>query len=155
MAGWFRMVCSNGMVIGEVAHQKRRRHVGEIDLYGFVQQAVHGIADRIATERLVLETLTTKALPVTSTAAILDRDGYAKLVKDGSTSPADAILADTADRYHKYLRDAVRESRLEVGDNAYALVNAITQTATHRMPGWTADEWASRQINRIKQAVGA
>ena len=153
MAGWFRMVCSNGMVIGEVAHQRKRRHVGEIDLYGFVQQGVRGIADRITAERLVLETLTRKAMPTPSTAAVLTRDEYRELVKDGSTSPVDAILADTADRYHKYLRGAVQENRLAVGDNAYALVNAITETATHRMPGWTADEWAVRQINRIKEAV--
>jgi hypothetical protein len=153
MAGWFRMICSNGMVIGEVAHQKLRRHVGEIDLYGFVQAGVHGITDRLEVERLTLETLQTKSCPVTSTPAILDRDGYKQLVKDGSTSPADAILADTADRYHKYLRTAVRENRLAVGDTAYALVNAITQTATHRMPGWTADAWATKQIARVKEAV--
>lgn len=154
MAGWFRMVCSNGMVVGEIAHKKLRRHVGSIDLYGFVQAGVHGISDRIAAERLVLETLTRKPIPVTSSTVPLQREDYQKLVKDGSASPADAILADTADRYHKYLREAVRENRLAVGDNAYALVNAITQTATHRMPGWTADEWATRQIARIRQHAG-
>ena len=153
LAGWFTMVCSNGMVVGETAHKNLRRHVGDIDLYGFVQAGVHGIADKLEAERIMIETLSRSRIPMPSTLDPRTRQEYRELVAKGSKNPVDAILADTADRYQKYLREAVRQNRLTLGDSAWALVSAITQTSTHRMPGWTADEWATRQINRVKEAV--
>lgn len=153
MAGWFRMVCSNGMIVGEVAHQNLRRHVGEIDLYGFVQAGVLGIADAIQVERIMMETLAATRVP--DFTPLAPREDAKERLKKGSTSVLDSIAADTAPRYLSYLNTALRENQRELGPTAYALVAAITQTSTHRMPGWTADEWATRQINRIKAKVAA
>ncbi len=154
LAGWFRMVCSNGMIVGEIAHENLRRHVGEIDLYGFVQAGVYGIADAIQAERLMMEVLAVTHTPEYR-GPILARDVAQEAIKAGHNGVLNQIGADTAPRYISYLNGALAKNQQELGNTAYALVQAITQTSTHRMPGWTADEWATRQINRVKAMVPA
>lgn len=139
LAGWFRMICTNGLIVGEIASSNSQRHVGEIKLMEFVMPALAKIADRFEVERVIAE-------------ALQRQKADADLVE--------AIVADSADRYEADIRRAVRENARSMGDNLWALSQAVSEIATHRMQtradGGTrtnfnsaADTWGTRQYNRI------
>lgn len=150
-SGWYRLICSNGLTIGTVSHQKTIRHTGEIDVFGFVEEALTRIQDEFDTQRILAETLS--QTPHHFAGLDDDRKDNVRYVEDSDNhtpSLVDQILADTAERYDSYLRNAIRENRREMGDNLWALAQAVAETSTHRMPGANADAWATRQLNRIR-----
>lgn len=169
LIGWFRMICSNGLVIGEVAASNKRRHVGNINVGEFMSTAVNKAVGRFEAERLIAQTLAEHRYPLAAWNPA-SRDVAAKRVRkaktDGTTPDiVDLILADTAERYHDDLNRAVRENVREIGENLWALSQAVAEIATHRMQqradGSTltrgfnsaADTWATRQSNRIRRLV--
>ena len=144
LAGWFRMVCENGLVVGEIASRDIKRHTGDIDLMEFVKPALRKVSDRFEVERLI--------------ALELQR-------RTQSTGLVDAIIADTADRYEADIQEAVRTNTREMGPNLWALSQAISEISTHRMQtrangeartgfNAAADTWATRQYNRIREFAG-
>jgi hypothetical protein len=42
-SGYWRWRCTNGMIAGKLSHQRTLRHVGEIDVYGFVCEAAPAV----------------------------------------------------------------------------------------------------------------
>ncbi len=149
MSGWFRWLCTNGLYVGTMASQHKRRHVGNIDVYAIVGDLVAGLRDRFEVERVLAETLAKRPY----FEPILPSVAEAKRTVADSPVPTlvDSIMADTAVRYEKYLHTAIRENQREMGNNLWALTQAVAETSTHRMPGFAADEWATRQLTRIRE----
>lgn len=144
LAGWFRLVCSNGMVVGEIASRDIKRHTGDIDLMAFVTPALLKVSERFEAERIVAETLAQQAQ---------DKE----LVEQ--------IVASAADRYEGDIRRAVRENSREIGNNLWALSQAVSEISTHRMQlrangeartgfNAAADTWATANYNRIRAFAG-
>ena len=144
LAGWFRMVCENGLVVGEIASRDIKRHTGDIDLMEFVKPALCKVSDRFEAERLIALALQKETIEST-------------LVEE--------IVADAADRYEADIREAVRTNTRDIGPNLWALSQAVSQISTHRMQeratgeartgfNAAADTWATRQYNRIREFAG-
>jgi len=155
LSGWYRLVCTNGLTIGTVLHQNTVRHTGEIDVLGFVQAAVEKIQDEFEVQGLLARNLWAERHHFVG--AEKPREEAVKRVSDPdkyTPTLVDQIIADTSARYDSYLRTAMHENRREIGDNLWALAQAVSQTSTHRMPGANADAWATRQLNRIREHVG-
>ena len=144
LAGWFRMICTNGMIVGEIASRDIKRHTGDIDLMAFVTPGLLKIRDRFEAERIVAETLAAQAQ---------DKE----LVEQ--------IVASAADRYENDIRRAVRENAREMGSNLWALSQAVSEISTHRMQlrangeartgfNAAADTWATANYNRIRAFAG-
>lgn len=154
-AGLYRKACTNDLTIGRVAHVDTMRHVGKIDVYAFVSNALDALVSEFEVNRLLAETLANTpyrvaTLPGSREAAqkevkaALDANRVAELVT--------AILADTADRYHGALRTAIREDARDMGDNLWAVVQSVARVATHDMPAIeAATTWATRQANRVRE----
>jgi hypothetical protein len=149
------------MIAGKLSHQRTLRHVGEIDVYGFVCEAVAKVRDEFDKHRILAEALAAERHHMSGVN--VDRDVNLRRVADSreggplanTATLVDQIMADTAERYDNYLRTAIRENERDMGSNLWALTQAVSQTSTHRMPGMNADAWATRQLNRIRQFAGA
>lgn len=154
-SGYWRWRCVNGLIVGSISHAATMRHTGEIDVLGFVSAALEKVADEFAVHELIAQ-----RLPHTPHHFIgVDRpreDVLKRVAEPDVFTPTlvDEILADTAKRYDEYLRQVMLDNRQEMGDNLWALAQAVSQTSTHRMPGQNADAWATRQLNRIRQVAG-
>ena len=149
LSGWYRLICANGMTIGTVSHRNTVRHTGEIDVWGFVRDALTAVRDEFDVQRLLAENLSHARHQFYGVDD--DRETNVERVREGQPSLVDLIMADTAERYDAYLRKAMRENQHGIGNNLWALTQAVSQTSTHRMPGANADAWATRQLNRIRQ----
>lgn len=158
MTGWFRLICSNGQIIGQIASQSNTRHVGEIDILKTVKRALEQYTGAFEANQLLAETLAIAYFnPSNGWAG--DRATAQALVEDASKDGGkpyliDEIAADTADRYQKPLQDAVVRYGEELGGNLWALAQAVSDVATHEMNGrFAPDDWATRQLNRIEAAI--
>ena len=154
-AGFWRWRCTNGLIAGKLSHQRTVRHVGEIDVFQFVAEAVAKVRDEFEVHRIMAETLAGESHYMYGVDA--DRKQNLAAVNGDKTTPSlvDQIMADTSERYDNYLRTAIRENQLDMGSNLWALTQAVSQTSTHRMPGMNADQWATRQLNRIRTFANA
>lgn len=172
LAGWFRLVCTNGMVVGEIASKENRRHVGDFDVYEWVKPAIAKLIDRFATEKVVAEALAEAPFEAIRNAAWgMGREAAQQAVRSedleatSDIALVERLLANTAERYHTDLARAVRENTRDIGNNLWALSQAVSEIATHRMQetatgdarqnfNAAADEWATRQYNLIAQHAG-
>lgn len=147
LAGWFRLICTNGMVVGEIASQDIKRHTGKIDLMAFATGALQKVQDRFEAERLIALELQDHPLPGPTHPLIVE------------------LLKSTADRYAADLMLAIAENGSALGHNLWALSQAVSQVATHRMQqradgmprtgfNGSADVWATQQYNRIREYAG-
>ena len=171
MSGWFRLICSNGMMVGEIAHKDTRRHVGEIDVFGFVLNGLTKFQARFEAERLIAESLAaTNASDILMSASWSQgrqaAQDHIKFARDANAAPRlpEQILADTADRYHADLSRSITQNAREVGHNLRAVAQAVAEIATHRMQrrengdtrtsfNFAADQWATRQLGRIREVA--
>jgi len=149
--GFFRVICTNGLIRGEIAHYSNIRHVGKIDLLHFVETAILKTVEMAEVNRLLAETLAGVRAPEWSE---IDQLTARELVLVMPGLP-EVIQADTADRYHGDLARAVRENTSAIGNNLWAIAQAVAEVATHRMQerhhyNMAADEWAARQLQRIE-----
>lgn len=149
MSGVFRLVCTNGMTIGKVDTKIRQRHVGEIDVYAIVSDMVNGLVDRFEAERVMAEALAASRYHTT-----MPTREYAEQSTVHSSTLVDRIMADTPARYEGKLITADRENRQVMGDNLWALSQAVAEVSTHAMRGAAADAWATRQFNQIREHAG-
>ena len=154
-SGYWRWRCTNGMIAGKLSHQRTVRHVGEINVYQFVAEAVAKVKDEFEVHRILAETLAGERHYMYGVDARREQNLAAVNGDKVNPSLVDQIMADTAERYDNYLRTAIRENQRDMGSNLWALTQAVSQTSTHRMPGMNADQWATRQLNRIRQFAGA
>lgn len=158
-SGLFRLVCTNGLVVGQIAHSDLIRHVGEIDVLGFVRAGLQKLVDQADVQRLLVAELARHKYAglEASVRLIEDRAAAQRFVteaqqRDEDPSLVHAILADTPDRYHGYIRQAVGEETRDMGENLWSLVQLIARTSTHGMPQTqAADDWATRQLNRVRE----
>lgn len=133
MSGAFRLICTNGMVIGQVHQAISRKHTGEISVM-----------------EVILALLT---------ELVNQADKHQEVVRHASEISADQVRLDpvfkhTAPRYQKQLHDAIMSNTAEIGNNVWAITQAISEVATHDMPGWNATEWQRTQTNRVLVAAG-
>ena len=144
LAGWFRIICTNGLVVGEIASRDIKRHTGKIDLMGFVMPALQKVNDRFVAEKFIAEQL-------------------AQETQDKEL--VEQIVASAADRYEGDIRPAVRENNREIGNNLWSLSQAVAEISTHRMQmrangesrtgfNAAADTWATANYNRIREFAG-
>ena len=156
-SGWFRLVCTNGLTVGTVAHKDTLRHVGEIDLMRFVTEAVTKFQRRYEVEKVLAERLA--GVPVENLYVPTTREDAQQRAED---DPIAAIYADTAERYHLDLTRTISSNLHDAGRSHWGLAQAVSEIATHRMqttatgerrtrPNLGADAWATRQLNRIIQ----
>jgi hypothetical protein len=169
-SGWFRLICSNGMIVGEIAHKDTRRHVGDIDVYGFVLKGLRKFEERWQAERIIAETLA--AAPAADVIRAdwnrgrkAAQDGLKLARREGNTPDlVDQILADTSERYHAELMMSIDRNAEEMGETFWAMAQAVSEVATHRMQmrangeprthfNFTADTWATRQLGRMRELV--
>lgn len=165
MSGWFRLICSNGVIVGTIAHKDTKRHVGDIDVYKFVCAGLDRFVERFETERVLAETLGNERYypPSDSVNATTQVEAREAIERTGGDLLA-RILADTPDRYNADLQRAVRENQRDAGATLWGIVQAIAEIATHRMQetaggdarsnySFAADTWSGRQVNRVRELV--
>jgi hypothetical protein len=172
LSGWFRLVCTNGLVVGEIAHRQLYRHTGDIQelVYETMVANVRAFRDNFEVQRVIAETLGNADLPPVSPqrwANLGDQTAARNEVRDNpDTDLVNKLLADTAERYHQDLARAIRDNVSSIGRTYWALAQAVAEVATHRLQrrqngapraryNPSADEWATRQLNRILEEVGA
>lgn len=165
MSGWFRLICSNGVIVGTIAHKDTKRHVGDIDVYKFVCAGLDRFVERFETERVLAEMLGSERYTPSADSihATTQAEAREAIERTGGDLLA-RILADTPDRYTANVQRAVRENQQSVGDTLWGVVQAVAEIATHRMQetaqggarssySFAADSWGSRQFNRIQELV--
>lgn len=73
LMGWFRFVCSNGLIVGVTRHDIRKRHVGEIDLDHVGATVRAGVREAVA-ERATLTRWRRREVAPGRVAEWADRD---------------------------------------------------------------------------------
>ena len=150
-AGVFRMVCTNGLYVGEQTQHNTQRHIGRIDVYDFVYGLVDGLVKRAEINKVIAET--TQDMPFEWKAQyIADERVNANLVANEAL--LNEIAEGTADRYLPALRTAITGNREEIGHTVWALLQAVSEVGTHNMRGWAAQKWTRETSNRILEHVG-
>lgn len=134
-AGVYRLVCTNGLTIGKVEFQARRRHVGNFDLLDFMVKAIAAMQDRMVRHQeaatRAAETSIEVAEPLICT-----------------------ILEETAPRYRAKLHQSIYDNEEEVGSTVWALLQAVAEVQTHDMRNtWAAQDWQARQTERVMELV--
>lgn len=137
-AGVYRQVCTNGLIIGTVVSQAYQRHVGNIDIYGMVLGLMEAVIARANAAKVTAEL-------AAQTAFENNPDNAAFLA---------GLLEDTAKKYQQPLVNAIDSNRREVGPTVWAILQAISEVATHDMRGWNADAWQARQTNSVLEYAG-
>ena len=161
--GWFRFACENLQLSSEVApglgEQATRRHVGEIPLYDWIFPRLAAVHDRFLAERLVAQILADTFVPK-AYQLTRSREAATEAVKAGNAHIIDRLIADTAERYQLDLLSTIRNNATNIGHNLWAIAQAVSEVATHRMQRTAtgaprtrynagADQWATRQYQRI------
>lgn len=153
MTGWFRLICSNGLIVGKIASESNTRHVGEIDIIGKVREALGKFLARFEVDTLLAETLAKESFDFTGWPG--DREIAQHNVEEADPYLIDRILADTAERYQGEFRAASRRNSADMGETLWALAQTVSEVATHTMNGrFSPDDWAHRQLSRIAGDVG-
>ena len=125
--GVCRWICKNGMVFGEQSFKLRLVHAADVDLERRLLEAFarRRFNARAYTERL--EKLTRLAVtPERFVAGMLEMLG----VKVPAEQPRNAARRDGWSRLGPWLRGLGEKYRKELGDTAYALVNAASDYAS-------------------------
>ena len=150
-AGVFRMVCTNGLYVGEQTHHSTQRHIGEIDVYDFVYGLVDGLVKRAEINKIIAET--TQDMPFEWKAPYI-ADEKVKAQLESNAVMLNEIADATPDRYHQPLRTAITGNREEIGHTVWALLQAVSEVGTHNMRGWAAQRWTRNTSNLILEHVG-
>ena len=148
-AGVFRMLCTNGLYVGEQTQHNTQRHVGNIDIYDFVYGLVDGLIKRAEINKVIAET--TQDMPFEWKAPHQDWHAEALASNAGLLNE---IADTTPERYHQPLRTAITGNREEIGHTVWALLQAVSEVGTHNMRGWAAQKWTRNTSNLILEHVG-
>ncbi len=136
-SGYFRILCTNGLMRGTIAYSDNQRHVGKFNLAHFVGAALDRIREIFEADRLVAETMA--ATPIVARVELMEK-----------------MLADTAKRYHPDLVRAFHDNIGIIGHNAWAVMQAVSEVATHRMQerthfNFAADAWVARMEALVRE----
>lgn len=136
-SGFYRLICTNGLVRLVIDNHDYRRHVGDFNLMTFVGRTLDKVRDQFEIDRLLAEKYV--ATPVVAGQELVER-----------------MEKDTPERYHAALDRAVRENAVTIGENVWAYVQAVAEVATHRMQeranfNLSADTWAARMERVIRE----
>lgn len=142
-------ICSNGQFIGEIESIMLQRHVGEIDLMSFCRRLVSGIKDRVEVERLVADTMYRTRYPLWR---VPSKEEVAEM-EPKDRRLLDRIVHAVPGRYENNFVVNVRDNRALIGDNLWALEQAVTELATHSMRGQSARDFASVYGAQIRKAA--
>jgi len=149
-AGVYRLICTNGMMVGKIERAQSQRHVGNIDVYEFVYGLVDHLVKRAEVSKIIAET--TQDMPFEwRLPDIVQEHVQDKLVQNAQL--LNVIAENTPPRYHDPLRQAIMENRKEIGHTVWALLQAISEVSTHNMRGWAAQNWQRKETNRILEHV--
>ena len=149
-AGVYRLVCTNGMMIGKVETYTTLRHVGEIDLYEFTYGLVNGLVKRAQVHKIIAES--TQEMPFEWAIKQVEGERVDPRLLDNAQL-LNTIAENTPPRYHQPLRDAITRNREDIGRTVWALLQSISEVSTHNMRGWAAQNWQRRETNRVLEHV--
>jgi hypothetical protein len=128
-AGVYRLVCTNGMVIGKTIRADYQKHVGNFNVMAFVANLLAAVIARAEEYKQV-------SVMASQTAADVDA--------------VELIIRETTPRkYHRALHQAVRTNVTDLGPTVWAMLQAISEVSTHDMRGLNATDWQTRHTNRV------
>lgn len=133
-AGVYRLICSNGAIIGQTVRQDYQKHVGHFDVMKFVEDLMLAVVCRA-------EEYKKTALQAAETAVKVD-------------AVEELIRSATPKKYHATLHTAVETNTLLMGPSVWAIMQAISEVSTHDMKGLNAADWQTRQTNRVLADAG-
>lgn len=150
-AGVFRLVCTNGMTVGETVRADYQRHIGDFDLMKFVEDLLFAVVARAEAHKLVarqaadmaFETVVSQAL---NEADAADRERNRLFIVD--------MAKGTPKKYQRPLRDALSDNRNQLGHTVWSILQAISEVSTHDMTGWAAGDWQRKHTNKLIETVG-
>lgn len=142
-SGAYRLICTNGMSIGEILTSNTQKHVGNFDLMELIEEQMLVVIARANKHQLAMEL-------AAQTEYEFDREN-----NQDKRDVINLIAESTPKRYHPALRDSINNNRAELGNTAWAIIQAISEVATHDMKGANRHEWERKQSNRIYQYIGA
>lgn len=150
--GAFRVVCTNGMVIGKVAVASRRKHTQNLNVMDYVEDLLATVVARAEAYKLIAEITASMAFEYRIDEAM---DEAVKAARRPGHKLLTDIAKDTPKRYHQALKRAIRTNREEIGRTIWALLQAVSEVATHDMRDtWARDDWQARQVARIHTYAG-
>lgn len=130
--GVFRTICTNGMIAFTRGETMRVKHVGLLgydQLYPLMMKALERQLAVAEKQREVAGLLASTAVP-------------AQWVNN--------LLEETAKRYRSGLERALQRNTNELGNNSWAVTQAISEVATHEMrTGWAAETWATKAVQNL------
>lgn len=135
----WRQVCSNGMMGWGIVRLNSIQHRGTIDydrLYNEIYAGLQILIDKFATERIVAETM---AQTTVSTKQVNEY--------------IDMVLENTAKKYEETIINNMKSNIRELGQTAWAMSQAITETSTHDMKTWGADDWARKNVHALIEST--
>lgn len=162
LAGWFRMFCENGQVVGEIAAEHAKRHVGTFNPYEWIKARLTRIGEQFEANMFIAEMLANTSHEGSAYASDFyrGRKSAEQAVKMQDASLVEQILADTAQRYHHDLGLIAQRNFRDIGHNLWALAQSVSELSTHRLQetatgrprvkyNTAADAWGATQYNRI------
>jgi len=152
MGGTYRLICSNGMSVGEILAWMGQKHVGEFDILALVEDMMLRTIDAMHTEkeRAIIQAETAFEYKVEAATDEDDRE-----TRKRNHGLLVAVGEDTPKKYQQPLAAAIHDYRRDVGHTVWAVTQAIAEIARHdRKDTPTAHAWARRNQNRILEAVG-
>jgi hypothetical protein len=148
-----------------------QKHVGQFNLFEWLKRMTQRTIDRFAVDKLLADSLVEVPLP--ASLPEFETKEHAQSEANSWNIPGESatdyliasIYAGTAERYYPDLAHQFHSYAHEVGRNYWALAQAVSDIATHRMQqtaggdsrenfNWSADQWASRQLARISKVAG-
>lgn len=133
-AGVYRLVCTNGMVMGKTIRADYQKHVGNFNVMAFVENLLGAVIARAEEYKQV-------SVMASQTAA--DVDAVELIIRE--TTPK---------KYHRTLHQAVRTNVTDLGPTVWAMLQAISEVSTHDMRGLNATDWQTRHTNRVLELAG-
>lgn len=133
-AGVFRILCTNGTIIGTTIRADYQKHVGDFDVMKFV-------------ENLLL-------------AVVLRAEEYQKVAIEAAQTEANVeavetlIRETTPKKYHNVLHSSVESNVITLGPTVWAMLQAISEISTHDMKGLNASDWQTRHTNKVLADAG-
>lgn len=133
-AGVFRLICTNGTIIGQTIRADYQKHVGDFDVMKFVENLMLAVVCRAEEyQRVALQAAQTEA----------------------NVEVVETLIRETTPKkYHATLHGAVESNVLTMGPTVWAIMQAISEVSTHDMKGLNATDWQIRHTNQVLAGAG-
>ncbi len=153
MGGTYRLICTNGMSVGDVVASMSQKHVGDFNIGDLVEDMMLRTIEAMSAEKARAIKQGQTPFEYNPHAAGMSTGELARRTRNNGLMVA--LGDDTPKRYHVPLVKAIGDYRENVGHTVWAITQAIAEIARHdRKDTPTAQAWARRNQTRILEAVG-